>query len=79
MVDSYGIPEIFDQEASGPLKDLYSDIQYVLKVPVVNFIFRTLALYEPFLSLAWEQVRPNILTIEGKTLRRFSPSPLSFP
>ena len=66
LVDHYGIPEILEKEAFGPLKSLYDDIQYVLKVPVVNFIFRTLALYEPFLEMAWSEVRPNCLTIEGK-------------
>ncbi len=65
LVDYYGIPEILEEEATGLLKDVYSDIKFVLKVPIVNFIFRTLALYEPFLTEGWKQVRPNMLTIEG--------------
>lgn len=65
MVDHYGIPEILEEEATGALREIYSDIKYVLKVPIVNFIFRTLALYEPFLNMAWSQARPNMLTVEG--------------
>lgn len=64
MKDRYGVPEIFEAEATGALKELYTDIKYVLKVPIVNFIFRTLALYEPFLTFAWQQARPNCLTYE---------------
>jgi hypothetical protein len=61
--DGYGIPEIFEDEAAGRLQLIYNDIQYVLKVPIVNFIFRTTALYEAFFVLGWNQVRPNLLTV----------------
>jgi hypothetical protein len=37
----YGVPEIFENEAVGRLSLIYEDIKYVLKVPIVNFIFRT--------------------------------------
>ncbi|MFD2213068.1 halocarboxylic acid dehydrogenase DehI family protein [Metabacillus endolithicus] len=60
--DKYGVPEIFEENVKGNLSYLYQDIQYVLKVPIVNFIFRTTALYEAFLQLAWSQVRPSMLT-----------------
>lgn len=58
----YGIPEVFEHQAYGIIKDVYDDIKYVLKVPIVNFIFRALAHYPEFLSYAWQQVRPNMLT-----------------
>jgi hypothetical protein len=35
----YGVPEIFENEAVGRLSLIYEDIKYVLKVPIVNFIF----------------------------------------
>lgn len=60
----YGVPEVYLEEAKGNLNEIYHDIQMVLKVPIVNFIFRTLALYETFLGTAWSQVRPNMLTVE---------------
>jgi hypothetical protein len=61
--DGFGVPEIFEYEVQGRLSGVYQDIQYVLKVPIVNFIFRTLSLYDQFLIPAWEQVRPNMLTL----------------
>jgi hypothetical protein len=70
----FAMPEIFPQETKGPLKSLFNDIQFTLKVPVVNFIFRTLAHYEKFLFIGWQQVRPNMLTVnmeeEASKLRR---------
>lgn len=65
IMKGYGVPEIFESETSGTLKAVYQDIKYVLKVPVVNFIFRTLAWYEQFLITGWKQARPNMLTFEG--------------
>jgi hypothetical protein len=62
-VDGFGVPEIFEYQAQGKLRIVYHDIQYVLKVPIVNFMFRTLGLYERFLVLSWDQVRPNMLTL----------------
>jgi hypothetical protein len=58
----FGIPEITEENATGLVKFLYDDIKYVLKVPIVNFVFRTLAHYERFLQVAWTEVRPNMLT-----------------
>lgn len=60
----YGIPEIYEEEAMDNLKNIYNDIQFILKVPIVNFIFRTLGFYEDFLGIAWNQVRLNMQTIE---------------
>jgi hypothetical protein len=59
----FGIPEIFENEATGNINFLYQDIKFVLKVPVVNFVFRTLAYYDQFLRIGWSQVRANMLTI----------------
>jgi hypothetical protein len=59
----FGIPEIFEDQAIGSLNLLYKDIKFVLKVPIVNFIFRTLAQYEQFLTFSWQRVRPNMLTV----------------
>lgn len=67
MNDGYGVPEIFEDEARGRIDLLYNDIKFVLKVPIVNFIFRTLALYDEFLYIAWRDVRNNMLTINMET------------
>lgn len=63
----YGIPEIYEYEAEGVVQDLYRDIKYVLKVPIVNFIFRALANYPDFLMIGWEQVRANMLSINSES------------
>lgn len=60
----FGVPEIYEYETSGHLAYLYKDIKFILKVPIVNFMFRTLAFYEKFLTTAWGQVRPSMLTTE---------------
>jgi hypothetical protein len=79
-IDGYGLPEIYQKETLGRLALIYRDIQYVLKVPVVNFIFRTAALYENFLIQGWNQIRPSMLTQNMEKasgdLRQFT---LSFP
>jgi len=62
-VSDFGIPEIYEEEAAGELKEVYHDIKQVLKVPVVNFIFRALANYPEFLKMAWTEVRESFLTI----------------
>ncbi|WP_139490912.1 halocarboxylic acid dehydrogenase DehI family protein [Brevibacillus dissolubilis] len=73
MLDRYGVPEILPEDAQGQLAGLYQDIQFVLKVPVVPFLFRSLALFDRFLITAWEQVRGNMLTVHmeqaAKSLR----------
>jgi hypothetical protein len=58
-----GVPEISEREAQGHLKRIYQDIKAVLKVPVVNFLFRTMAFYDKFLAVGWHQVRANMLTL----------------
>lgn len=60
----YGVPEIYEYETTGNLDYLYKDIQFILKVPIVNFMFRTLALYEKFLTAAWGQIRSSMLAAE---------------
>lgn len=52
------LPDIMPQQADDRLKGLYEDIQQVLRVPVVNQIFRTLANYPDYLEQAWTNSRP---------------------
>lgn len=78
----YGVPEIFESEETGVLSLVYADIKKVLKVPIVNFIFRTLALYDQFLTEAWKQVRPNMLTTNSDKMSaqlRYPKLPLQVP
>lgn len=52
------LPDIMPQQADDRLRGLYEDIQQVLRVPVVNQIFRTLANYPDYLEQAWTKCRP---------------------
>jgi hypothetical protein len=61
--DQFGVPERYEADVPEGLRLIYGDIQQVLKVPVVNFIFRSTAFYETFLAIGWSQVRPNLLTV----------------
>ncbi len=76
MLKCYAVPEVSEDCASGPLRELYEDIKLVLKVPVINSVFRTLACYDRFLFLAWNQIRPSLLTLNfeeaAETLRHFN-------
>lgn len=79
-MSQYGIPEVFESEAEGMVKDIYNDIKYVLKVLVVNFIFRALANYPEFLAQAWEQVRPSMLSVDMEhAANRLRHPYISFP
>jgi hypothetical protein len=82
MPDYFGVPEISENEATGELRDLFNDIQSVLKVPIVNFIFRTLGFYQEFLKVAWDEIRYNMLTVEVEEyaqLLRYPPLSISVP
>ncbi|WP_112180255.1 halocarboxylic acid dehydrogenase DehI family protein [Paraliobacillus zengyii] len=67
-MNQYGIPEVFEADAHGIVKEVYQDIKYVLKVPIVNFLFRALANYPEFLVHAWQQVRPNMLSLNMESM-----------
>ena len=52
------LPDIMSQQADERIKPIYEDIQQVLRVPIVNLIFRTLANYPDYLEAAWRELRP---------------------
>jgi hypothetical protein len=52
------LPDIMPPQANDRIKPVYDDIQQVLRVPIVNRIFRTLANYPDYLESAWRQIRP---------------------
>lgn len=54
-----GVVEVMPEEASLSVKEIYEDIQQVLRVPVVNYLFRVLASEPAYLKAAWlQQARP---------------------
>jgi hypothetical protein len=51
--------QVYDAEATGPLRGLYDDIRATFRAPLVNWIFRTTAAnYPAFLQYMWGQVKP---------------------
>ncbi len=54
--------EVMPDEAGEEVRAVYEETRTHLRVPVVNFLFRSLANYPPYLSFAWDKIEPHLLT-----------------
>ncbi|MDB3954324.1 halocarboxylic acid dehydrogenase DehI family protein [Alphaproteobacteria bacterium] len=54
--------EIYEEEAIGRTAEIYDDIRTTLQLPMVNMIYRRLAINEEALDWCWENMKPVILT-----------------
>ena len=54
--------EVMPDEAGEGVRAVYEETRTHLRVPVVNFLFRSLANYPPYLSFAWNKIAPHLLT-----------------
>jgi hypothetical protein len=54
------LPEIPEREAQGLVAELYEDIRGVLGLPLVNLVYRHLAVEPERLEAAWGRLRPNL-------------------
>ena len=54
--------EVMPDEAGEEVRAVYQRTRTHLRVPVVNFLFRSLANYPPYLSFAWDRIEPHLLT-----------------
>ncbi len=67
------VPSIREADATGEVAALYSDIRSTLGVPVVNLIWRHLAIFPGGLEWAWESLKPlyasGAITTEALALR----------
>lgn len=54
------LSDVTEERAAGDVQSVYSDIQQRLRVPVVNFVFRTVANEPQWLRCAWEGVREAV-------------------
>ncbi|CAA9441421.1 MAG: hypothetical protein AVDCRST_MAG80-1368 [uncultured Rubrobacteraceae bacterium] len=54
--------EVMLDEADEDIGATYEAVQTHLRVPFVNFLFRVLANYPPYLSFAWNTLEPYLLT-----------------
>ena len=53
--------EVMPDEAGEEVRAVYERTRTHLRVPVVNFLFRSLANYPRYLSFAWNKVEPRLL------------------
>jgi hypothetical protein len=54
------LPEILEEEAVGTIAETYAEIRAVLAVPVVNLLYRHLAVEPGRLESTWAALRPNL-------------------
>lgn len=54
------LPEVPEREAQGLVAELYEDIRQVVGLPIVNLVYRHLAVEPKRLEGAWNQLRPNL-------------------
>ena len=58
MSNADPVPSIREADASGEIADLYDDIRTTLGVPVVNLIWRHLAIFPGGLAWVWTALKP---------------------
>lgn len=56
---SLEFPEISEENASAELKTIYEEIKRVMRVAIVPFLWRALAVHRDFFVPTWEQLKPN--------------------
>lgn len=54
--------EVMPDQAGEEVRAVYEETKVHLRVPVVNFLFRSLANYPLYLSFAWDKIAPHLLT-----------------
>lgn len=54
--------EVMPDQAGEEVRAVYEETKTHLRVPVVNFLFRSLANYPLYLSFAWDKIAPHLLT-----------------
>lgn len=75
------VAEVPEAEAEGKIKGVYADIKDTLRTPIVDPMFRALAVYPDYLQVAWTGLKPNAQTVFFETradqLRAFAARSLS--
>ena len=64
VVSAFELAEITEGSATGQVAELYDDIRAVIGVPMVNLIFRHMAIIPGCLNWSWQTLRP--LYLSGK-------------
>jgi hypothetical protein len=67
------LPDLSKDEITDEMRSIYDDIERTLRVPFVNFIFRTLANFPEYFGPAWKALSPHLRRVEceraGQQLR----------
>ena len=58
--------EVMSDEAGEEVRAVYEETRTHLRVPLVNFLFRSLANYPPYLSFAWNKITPHLLAYRSQ-------------
>lgn len=70
MIDRY-LAEVSETDAEGSTAAIYGDIRRVLGLPVVNLVYRHLAVEPAALERVWRELRPNLTSsIAERAARR---------
>ncbi|HZR92199.1 MAG TPA: hypothetical protein VFA44_07310 [Gaiellaceae bacterium] len=64
------LAEVPESAAAGRVAELYADIRAVLGVPVVNLVYRHLAVEPVRLASVWEALRPNLTSYPAEEASR---------
>jgi hypothetical protein len=54
------LPEVAETDAEGSVAEIYEDIRRALGLPVVNLVYRHLAVEPAKLAVVWQALRPNL-------------------
>jgi hypothetical protein len=63
QANAHPATEVLEDNATPEVKRVYDDIKTALRVPLVDLVFRDLARYPDFLTVAWRQLHPNVQSI----------------
>jgi len=55
----FALPEVSEADAKGSLREVYADIRQVMRLPMVNLIYRHLATQQATLERVWNALRPH--------------------
>jgi len=67
-VSSRYLPEVSEAEAQGRVAEIYEEIRRTVGMPIVNLVYRHLAVEPRRLETVWTELRRNLGTPEAERL-----------
>lgn len=77
--------EITEEQADGKIREIFSDIQSVIRSTRVGFLYRSLAVHETIFIRFWEKIRDNLISqyfercAQNVRMRMIPPMPEDVP